>query len=968
MKFTLRNLSSALGILNPVKTGLPVSFWLLMAFFAFLLWVTSSYLIYHEQSRIAKSADLSVKTFSSFISSYVEKHKTLAKTLAMHHQEKIINLAEDRGYLSDIEILNDEIAQLFPEGTGFIIFDRDGNVKIGSEIDQISAEYEAFIKNSVKRLPASSPVVKAHPFSHGDAHFDILHPVRNSHDMAGIWIKVSLGQLNDYLVNYSSEEFSINLAEQLPPYTPLLGRFSAVENRELEFGFLSEGKHQNHASIERAISVHPIKDISWQVYAMPLESDGLTFQDKIQIGVGALYIVTFFLIGIMLFISNLLQREKEKAKQDAEHDVLFNSGPTVLLEKTPQRNMLIKYASPNSGVLFNHEPIELLEQSYLNLIYPDDIDLVREKLLLAYHQMETNVELFYRIQSLKNGGFIWIYDFTNISYSNSGEPLSLRGYITSIHDQKMAEKNAKDLIQSVPEAIFVTQLDGAIVSFNQAAQSLFKLTDSFSDFINFMGLFKEESRGSYLEAKKRFLAGKTERATEEDGTFKMISDDGYEILAEINFNQIEINESSLLIQVVRDVTIQTQARKQLEKSKKEAEALAKARSRFVATMSHEIRTPMNGVLGMTDLLLETHLSSKQNRYLKAIKSSGNSLLELINEVLDFAKLDEGRVELVEQRLDLKELIDEVAYVLSTKAKDKDLDLRVNYDIDAPRLFLGDEVRLKQVMLNLLGNAIKFTDHGYVRITAKPILDLTQQYQMMQIEIQDTGIGIEKQNQTRLFKAFSQAESETARKFGGTGLGLAISRQLIELMQGQVGVESEVDQGSTFWVRIPLKPLSDIQLEEGLIDSVQSIEDKASDSRPKKLAGKYILVVEDNKINQSVIEAFILRLGARVDIAENGLQALDLWRLNQERYDLILMDCQMPVMDGLEATQLIRSEEMHMQQANPVPIVALTANVIEEDKKKCFAVGMNDFMAKPMNRDEFDDVVVKWAQSTQSRIL
>jgi signal transduction histidine kinase/ActR/RegA family two-component response regulator len=381
---------------------------------------------------------------------------------------------------------------------------------------------------------------------------------------------------------------------------------------------------------------------------------------------------------------------------------------------------------------------------------------------------------------------------------------------------------------------------------------------------------------------------------------------------------------------------------QLGKARIEALAASRAKSDFLATMSHEIRTPLNGVLGVAQLLLADDLKPEHVDYVRVINDSGKILLRLLNDVLDLSKIEAGRMDLDVQPFDPQKIAQDTRTLWSPRAEEKSLDFTLHVDAPEGVCYEGDPVRLKQVLFNLVGNALKFTDHGTVGIDIG-LHPIGRRRSVMRVEVSDTGCGIPEDAQPRLFSAFTQADADTTRAHGGTGLGLTISKRLVELMGGTIGFRSRPDQGSLFWFEIPLRRvIEDDKAAPRPSPAPVAAPAPAADS-PR--TGIRVLVAEDNPVNQAVARGFLRLRGLEADYVETGAQAVEAAR--RTRYDFILMDMEMPVMDGLQATREIRRLDGTNGQ---VPIIALTANAVSGTAERCREAGMDAYVAKPIEAD------------------
>jgi PAS domain S-box-containing protein len=595
--------------------------------------------------------------------------------------------------------------------------------------------------------------------------------------------------------------------------------------------------------------------------------------------------------------------------------------------------------------------LETRESSLMDSVHPEDraSTLAGIEMGLRNHK-EYQVE--FRVV-LPDGSNRWCRSHGRVVESNGGKPKRVAGAIIDIsiekamlHQLRQSAERMRLCEQSAGFGVWELDPQSGVITLSEGAAALHGLgegpvcvtqeelfTTVHADDVAVAQDATREAfaRGGYFQNEFRLQAnGKPVRWCRSRR------------VAELHNNKL-----ARVTGAVIDITREKEILVSLEQARGAAVAAALAKGQFLANMSHEIRTPMNGVVGMASLLLQTDLTAEQLECVQIISRSGMALLGIINDILDFSKMEAGKLAIESLPFDLKNVVNDVADLLRPKAAEQGLKLTVEYPPSLATLFVGDADRIRQVLTNLAANAVKFTAQGSVTIAASRIEGGKGGQARVKLSVTDTGIGIPADKIPILFEKFSQADSSVTRKFGGTGLGLAISKQLVELMDGSIHVESTVEEGSSFWIELPLT-LDGRSSEPDAESSLQALREsivERFESSPAR-----VLVVEDNPLNQKVAGRLLKRIGIRSDLAVNGLEALRM--LHTQAYDVVLMDCQMPEMDGYQATAMLRSMEGPNRR---VRVIALTADAVG-GRERCLAAGMDDFISKPVSLDDLIHVL------------
>jgi len=652
-------------------------------------------------------------------------------------------------------------------------------------------------------------------------------------------------------------------------------------------------------------------------------------------------------LGFVKDITDRKKIEKEVQESEERYRVLVKQMLDAIVISTIDGRIVS--VNENACKVSGFTEEELLTKSIFDFVANDDI-LIKP---LQFEKLHKGLSVQSERKIILKENKV-LYVELNSKLLHDGTVLTI---LRDITERKAAEALLIENEQFLLETQRIANIGTFSINLNTDVWTRSKLLDvifgiSSSDDFNsyaWLSLVHPDHKGIMVEYITKEVLGEKQPFNKEykiiranDGQVRWLHGNG-----SLKFDQE--GKPSVLVGTIRDVTERKILEIELTKAKEKAEEANKAKTEFLANMSHEIRTPLNGIIGFSDLLSATYLDKNQMEYMDTIHESAITLMGIINNILDFSKIESGKLELNIEEVDLYELVHQTVHLFKFQAQQKQIELNLTFQEDVPRYILADSLRLKQVLVNLINNALKFTSFGQINVDLK-VLEVQKQFYTIQFSVKDTGIGIKRKNQEKIFQSFVQEDATTSRQFGGTGLGLTISNQLLGLMKSELHLKSQQGEGSDFYFSIIFEKINSLKMKtkEKTIE-VEMQQELNGDNLS-------VLIVEDNSVNRFLAVTLIKRIVPNAEIieAKNGEEAIAIIRNNQG-FDLILMDIQMPIMNGYEAAAEIRKISKYQN----VPIIALTAGILNGEREKCLEYGMNDYLSKPILAKDLQEMIQKW---------
>jgi PAS domain S-box-containing protein len=681
---------------------------------------------------------------------------------------------------------------------------------------------------------------------------------------------------------------------------------------------------------------------------------------------------------------------KQKAQSELQSQAIVDNAVDGIITIDEQGN--VKSFNPAAKSLFGYSAGEVIGQN-IKMLMPEPYHSEHDSYLSNYRNTgdKKMIGIGREVVARRKDGSTFPIDL-GMSETQTSEGRMFTGIVRDItarraieeelnlalQTAKESEERLRSVLENAVDGIITINDSGLLESFNPAAEYLFGYSAGEVIGQNIKMLMAEpyhSEHDSYL-SNHRNTGDKKIIGIDREVVARR--KDGSTFPIDLRISETQTSEGHMSTGIVCDMTARKAIEEELNLALQAAESSSKAKASFLANMSHEIRTPMSGVISMAELLEESQLNDDQAKILRTIRDSGHSLLVIINDILDISKIEAGMLSLERIEMSLADIVEGVVSALSVAAAAADIKLVTSIESELPAKVLGDPFRLRQILLNLLGNAIKFSKKGGEVILRAEQINVSEQDDEVEVcfTVSDQGIGMSKEGQKTLFAAFTQAEVSTTRKYGGTGLGLSICQRLVEMMGGSIDVKSEMGKGSTFSINLVFKVVTEtmertesagnarpqVQINDGVENagktevSVPTVEEALSQ-------GRLILVAEDNVVNQDIIRRQLTKLGYQCEIASDGKEALAMWQ--KKHYGIVLTDCQMPEVDGYELTQTIRKEEKDKDKKR-TPIIAITGNALVGDAEHCLAAGMDDFLSKPLKMEALRRILIKWMPREKSK--
>ncbi|GGH61011.1 hypothetical protein GCM10008014_36040 [Paenibacillus silvae] len=662
----------------------------------------------------------------------------------------------------------------------------------------------------------------------------------------------------------------------------------------------------------------------------------------------------------MVAVTRDITQSKQQQLSLQEYKSLFDCNPLGVASLDREGNLL--KANIGQEQLTGHTREELLSRPFDHLIDPVDLERTR------YHFEETvkGTAQSYEIGLIHKNGQRIETSVINVPILLEDKVVGVYGITSDVTAAKRYVEEIENLsyeraliLNSMSEGVIGLDLDGNVNFANPAAAEMIHICPNEMNGQPLEQMMLQmQSEGIPFPGKGTPMLQAVREGRALPRTESVFwRQDGSSFLAEFQLKPImDQGQTRGAVLVFRDMT----SVKEIIRAKEAAEHADRAKSEFLAVMSHELRTPLNGMMGMAHLLMDTELDEEQRGFAEIMIDSGESLLCILNEILDFSKIEAGKMDLDHGPVDIRDTLNSVIELFSVKTAEKNIDLHSEIRGEIPERVCGDETRIRQILINLVGNAVKFTEQGSITVSVEAVhsLEYGPDHLMLSFKVKDTGIGIALDKQHQLFQSFSQLDPSINRKFGGTGLGLAISKKLVELMGGAIGVQSEIGKGAEFQFTLVLEKWRDVVVTDAAAEIAAG---SAVLDRSHLAQGIRILIAEDQSVNSHLLEEMLRKFGGVCDIVANGAQAVE--SLAKRSYDLIFMDIQMPVMDGIEATCEIRKKHPEI----PV-IAAITAFAEERDREACLECGMQDFISKPFHSAEIIRVLQTWVPYIQTKLI